>query len=50
MEDKDKRILEELRRLAAEIRYGEFTVTFKVHEGRLSAGEEDISKRRRKLG
>ncbi len=47
-EDKEQKTLDELKILAKELRFGELVVSFKVHEGRIMAGEE-IS-RKRKLG
>lgn len=47
--DQDTEILEELKRRAKEdIRYGEVTVLFKIHEGKITSGE--IIKDKIKLG
>ena len=38
-EDKEKKILDRLKEIAKEIKYGIVTVEFKVHEGKLSKGD-----------
>jgi hypothetical protein len=47
-EDKEDNILRELKRRAQEIRFGMITVEFKIHEGKIMAG--DIIEKKEKLG
>lgn len=47
-EEKETKVLDELKILAKELRFGELVVSFKIHEGRITAGEE--IDRKRKLG
>jgi hypothetical protein len=47
-EDKEKVIIEELKRRAQEMRFGNITVEFKISDGRIMAG--DIIQKREKLG
>jgi len=48
MEDKQDKILSELKRRAEEMRFGSITVEFKIHEGKLMKG--DIIEKRETLG
>lgn len=48
MEDKQDKIIQELKRRAEEMRFGSITVEFKIHEGKLAKG--DIIEKRETLG
>jgi hypothetical protein len=48
MEDKQDKIISELKRRAEEMRFGSMTVEFKIHEGKISKG--DIIEKRETLG
>jgi hypothetical protein len=48
MEDKQEKIINELKRRAEEMRFGSITVEFKIHEGKLAKG--DIIEKRETLG
>ena len=48
IDDKQEIILKELKRRAEEMRFGEITVLFKIHQGRLAKG--DIIEKRETLG
>jgi hypothetical protein len=47
-EDKQEKIISELKRRAEEMRFGTITVEFKIHEGKLAKG--DIIEKRETLG
>ena len=47
-EDKHKQIIQELERRAGEVKFGCMTVEFKIHEGKIMAGE--IIEQKIKLG
>lgn len=47
-EDKQTEILAALIKKAEEIQYGEITVSFKIHKGKISAGE--VIEKKEKLG
>jgi hypothetical protein len=47
-EDKEEIIIKELKRRAQEVRFGTITTEFKIHDGRIIAGE--IMEQRIKLG
>jgi len=46
--DKQEKILEELKRRAEEIKYGSVICEFKIHEGKIMAGE--VIEQKIKLG
>ena len=48
MEDKQDKIISELKRRAEEMRFGTITVEFKITDGKIMAG--DIIQKREKLG
>ena len=48
MDDKHEQIIEALEVKAKEIKFGLLTVEFKIHDGKLSAGE--VIEKREKLG
>lgn len=48
MKNKELSIINELREIAKQLKYGELCITFKIHEGEIVAGE--IKNQIKKLG